>query len=120
MGSILSVIFSIIDSCVACARGRGRRCGTSRSHARVSGRFGGRRTALSASPGKHEAAGRPRSNHRSRYEDETMTYAYRMMASPVGELKLVASDKGLAASIWENDSPDRVRLGAMVEDADHP
>ena len=49
-----------------------------------------------------------------------MTYAYKTMASPVGELKLVASDKGLAAILWENDDPNRVRLGAMTEDADHP
>ncbi|MCW3847929.1 methylated-DNA--[protein]-cysteine S-methyltransferase [Sphingomonas sp. LB-2] len=49
-----------------------------------------------------------------------MTYAYKTMNSPVGELKLVASDKGLAAIIWEKDSPDRVKLGAMAEDDDHP
>lgn len=49
-----------------------------------------------------------------------MPYAYKLIPSPVGELKLVASDKGLVAVLWENDSPDRVRLGAMVEDAGHP
>lgn len=49
-----------------------------------------------------------------------MAYAYKLIPSPVGELKLVASEKGLAAILWENDAPDRVRLGAMVEDADHP
>jgi methylated-DNA-[protein]-cysteine S-methyltransferase len=49
-----------------------------------------------------------------------MTYAFKTMQSPVGELKLVASTKGLAAILWENDAPDRVRLGAMVEDAEHP
>lgn len=49
-----------------------------------------------------------------------MTYSYRTMDSPVGELKLVASDKGLAAILWENDDPDRVRLGTPVETPDHP
>ena len=49
-----------------------------------------------------------------------MTYAYKMVASPVGALKLVASDKGLAAILWENDDPGRVRLGPLVEDRDHP
>ena len=45
---------------------------------------------------------------------------YTMMDSAVGPLKLVASDAGLTAILWENDAPDRVRLGAMAEDADHP
>ena len=49
-----------------------------------------------------------------------MTYAYTTMPSPVGELKLVASDTGLVAILWENDAPDRVRLGAMTEQPDHP
>lgn len=49
-----------------------------------------------------------------------MAYAYKVVASPVGELKLVASDKGLVAILWENDDPDRVRLGAMTEQPDHP
>jgi len=49
-----------------------------------------------------------------------MTHAYKRIASPVGELKLVASDRGLAAILWENDDPARVRLGTLVEDPDHP
>lgn len=49
-----------------------------------------------------------------------MTYAYKTIASPVGELKLIASDTGLAAILWENDDPMRVRLGPLVEDRDHP
>jgi methylated-DNA-[protein]-cysteine S-methyltransferase len=53
-------------------------------------------------------------------EGRDMTYSYKLIPSPVGELKLVASDKGLAAILWENDVPDRVRLGAMAEDAAHP
>jgi methylated-DNA-[protein]-cysteine S-methyltransferase len=49
-----------------------------------------------------------------------MTHAYKMMKSPVGELKLIASDKGLAAILWEKDNPKRVRLGPVVEDKHHP
>jgi len=49
-----------------------------------------------------------------------MTYAFKTMPSPVGELTLVASDKGLTAILWENDDPDRVRLADKTEDAAHP
>jgi methylated-DNA-[protein]-cysteine S-methyltransferase len=49
-----------------------------------------------------------------------MSLAYKKMSSPIGELKLVASDNGLVAILWENDSPRRVRLGEMVEDGLHP
>lgn len=49
-----------------------------------------------------------------------MTYASSNIPSPVGVLKLVASDKGLAAILWENDDPARVRLGEVVQDPDHP
>jgi methylated-DNA-[protein]-cysteine S-methyltransferase len=40
-------------------------------------------------------------------------------ASRVGLLKLVASDAGLAAVLWENDDLHRVRLGPMVEGPAH-
>lgn len=49
-----------------------------------------------------------------------MSYVYKTMASPVGALKLVASDKGLAAILWPNDDPRRVRLGPVSEDRDNP
>jgi methylated-DNA-[protein]-cysteine S-methyltransferase len=42
------------------------------------------------------------------------------MKSPVGELKLVASEKGLAAILWPNDDPKRVRLAPLTEDQSHP
>ncbi len=48
------------------------------------------------------------------------TYSYRTMQSPVGLLKLVAGDRGLAAILWENDDPKRVRLNSLVEDKTHP
>lgn len=40
--------------------------------------------------------------------------------SPVGRLTLVATDQGLAAILWENDRPRRVRLNIEAEDASHP
>ena len=49
-----------------------------------------------------------------------MSYVYRTMKSPVGELTLVGSDRGLAAVLWEDDDPARVRLGARVEATLHP
>jgi methylated-DNA-[protein]-cysteine S-methyltransferase len=49
-----------------------------------------------------------------------MAHAYKFFESPVGRLKLVASDKGLTAVLWQNDNPKRVRLGAMIEDPENP
>ncbi len=49
-----------------------------------------------------------------------MTYRFTTMFSPVGELTLVASDAGLVAILWENDEPDRVRLGTMTRDESDP
>ena len=42
------------------------------------------------------------------------------MHSPVGLLTLIASDRGLAAVLWQNDPPARVRVRAEREDASHP
>jgi methylated-DNA-[protein]-cysteine S-methyltransferase len=47
-------------------------------------------------------------------------YVYRKLDSPVGRLTLVASDAGLAAILWENDRPGRVRLALDREDERHP
>jgi len=49
-----------------------------------------------------------------------MSLAYKTMNSPVGKLKLVASDTGLVAVLWENDEPLRVRLGEVVTGKVHP
>lgn len=49
-----------------------------------------------------------------------MSYAYKVIPSPIGNLKLVGSEKGLAAILWENDNPQRVRVRATVEDENHP
>lgn len=47
-------------------------------------------------------------------------YFYKTISSPVGSLKLVASDAGLAAVLWENDNPRRVLLNIVAEESDHP
>jgi methylated-DNA-[protein]-cysteine S-methyltransferase len=48
-----------------------------------------------------------------------MSLFYKAMPSPVGKLKLIASDKGLVAILWENDPPRRVRLGELTENPQH-
>ena len=49
-----------------------------------------------------------------------MSLSYKLIPSPIGELKLVASDEGLVAILWENDRPRRVRLADLVENPAHP
>jgi methylated-DNA-[protein]-cysteine S-methyltransferase len=49
-----------------------------------------------------------------------MSLACKTIASPVGKLKLVASDQGLVAILWENDSPRRVRLSELIAEEQHP
>ena len=49
-----------------------------------------------------------------------MTYTCITVASPVGQLKLVANGSRLAAILWENDRPRRVRLNLEAEQASHP
>jgi methylated-DNA-[protein]-cysteine S-methyltransferase len=47
-------------------------------------------------------------------------HVYKMVDSPVGRLTLVATDRGLAAILWEKDSPGRVRLEIGAEEGAHP
>ncbi len=47
-------------------------------------------------------------------------HVYKRMSSPVGTLTLVATDDGVAAILWENERPGRVRLPAVAEENDHP
>ena len=49
-----------------------------------------------------------------------MSYLYKTMRLPVGQLTLVGSDRGLAAVLWEDDDPSRVRLGDIKEATSHP
>ena len=45
---------------------------------------------------------------------------YKWIASPVGKLKLVSSDDGLAAILWERERPRRVPLDSGTEGGNHP
>ena len=49
-----------------------------------------------------------------------MTLATMVLPSPVGDLTLVASDRGLVAVLWPDDDPGRVRLEASTQQPDHP
>jgi methylated-DNA-[protein]-cysteine S-methyltransferase len=49
-----------------------------------------------------------------------MTQYFHLLASPVGTLKLVATDNGLAAILWDNDNPRRVPLGNLATGDSHP
>jgi len=53
-------------------------------------------------------------------KEKQTAYSYKTMESPVGKLKLVASDRGLAAILWENDDPKRVRLKPLAPCKEHP
>ena len=48
-----------------------------------------------------------------------MTYSFMTIPSPVGELTLVASLRGLSAILWENDNPLRVIRSPLREDRTH-
>lgn len=50
----------------------------------------------------------------------TSNYVFKWMNSPVGTLRLVASDKGLAGVWFERSRPERVRPRGDVENARHP
>ncbi|MGX1173065.1 MULTISPECIES: methylated-DNA--[protein]-cysteine S-methyltransferase [Pseudomonas] len=45
---------------------------------------------------------------------------YKTIPSPVGQLILVARETRLAAILWENERLNRVRLGPLEEDTQHP
>ena len=47
-------------------------------------------------------------------------HVYKRLASPVGTLTLFGTDEGVAAILWENDRPARVRLHVAGEDDRHP
>ncbi|MFS0773182.1 methylated-DNA--[protein]-cysteine S-methyltransferase [Sphingomonas sp. 1P08PE] len=49
-----------------------------------------------------------------------MSAAFATMASPVGELTLVAEERGLAAILWPADDGARVRLDRGVHDPGRP
>ncbi|HXO18078.1 MAG TPA: methylated-DNA--[protein]-cysteine S-methyltransferase [Candidatus Dormibacteraeota bacterium] len=49
-----------------------------------------------------------------------MNYVYKLMPSPIGELKLLGSDRGLAAILWKTQKESRIPVLATTEDPGHP
>jgi methylated-DNA-[protein]-cysteine S-methyltransferase len=49
-----------------------------------------------------------------------MSLFYKLVDSPIGKLKLVASDSGLVGILWEKERPGRVRLSELTENQKHP
>lgn len=49
-----------------------------------------------------------------------MSYVFKIMDSPVGKLTLVARAEKLMAVLWEEERPNRVKLGDMTEDNANP
>jgi methylated-DNA-[protein]-cysteine S-methyltransferase len=47
-------------------------------------------------------------------------YVFKTIESPIGRLRLVASNEGLAAILWEKEDPRRVRLNILAKDENHP
>jgi AraC family transcriptional regulator, regulatory protein of adaptative response / DNA-3-methyladenine glycosylase II len=58
--------------------------------------------------------------NRSKVMSKESQYVYKEIASPVGRLRLVASDDGLAAILWESDPPRRVPLASTATKGTHP
>ena len=48
-----------------------------------------------------------------------MSLSFKLVNSPIGTLKLVASDEGLVGVLWEKDRPRRVNLPDLVENPGH-
>lgn len=49
-----------------------------------------------------------------------MEYLFKLMPSPVGVLTLVARGTALVAVLWEHERENRVKLGPLIENNDHP
>ena len=49
-----------------------------------------------------------------------MSYQYKLMPSPVGQLTLVARNGKLSAILWEKERANRVRLGELHQADDSP
>lgn len=50
---------------------------------------------------------------------EQKRLVYKWVDSPIGKLKLVATDEGLAGILWEKERSGRVRLNGPVADPSH-
>lgn len=49
-----------------------------------------------------------------------MTLAYKRTDSPVGELKLIATDSALVAVLWHTSKPIRFGSETLIENKNHP
>jgi methylated-DNA-[protein]-cysteine S-methyltransferase len=49
-----------------------------------------------------------------------MTLYHVVHPSPVGDLLLVASKKGLRALLWDDEASERIRVGDTIEDTNNP
>ncbi len=47
---------------------------------------------------------------------KSMKFVYKLIDSPLGKLTIVAQSSKLVAILWENDQPNRVRLGEMEQE----
>jgi methylated-DNA-[protein]-cysteine S-methyltransferase len=54
------------------------------------------------------------------FEGSDMSYVYKTMKSPIGVLKLVGSDHGLAAVLWERDDTLQEQFGTISAEPRHP
>ena len=54
------------------------------------------------------------------HEDKAMSNFHNIISSPVGQLTLIASDRGLAAVLWENEAPKRVGIDKGEQRDDFP
>jgi methylated-DNA-[protein]-cysteine S-methyltransferase len=48
------------------------------------------------------------------------THFYQTMESPLGTLKLIASDRGLVAVLWDNEDPEQSDVGGLKKVNGHP
>src|ERR1700758_1372177 len=49
-----------------------------------------------------------------------MDYYFKIIDSPVGKLKLFASNEALVGILWEREKPNRTHIESSVEKIDHP
>jgi methylated-DNA-[protein]-cysteine S-methyltransferase len=51
---------------------------------------------------------------------ERLNCAYKIIPSPVGDLKLIAGDQGLVAILWDHVKPKRIQPGTLAANENHP
>jgi methylated-DNA-[protein]-cysteine S-methyltransferase len=54
------------------------------------------------------------------YRETQKGYVYRWLDSPVGRLKLIATDQALVGVLWEKEDAHRARLNSETENNTHP